>query len=59
MVSDLAHHVPSGYRGPFIASFHNAIKDVIPQIVVLLQDKDNSVQIAGSNAIGELANHRE
>jgi HEAT repeat protein len=40
-----------------LATFHDVIRGAVPQIVDLLKDKDLSIQSAGANAIGKLAEH--
>ena len=41
--------------GPFLATFHDAIKIAVPLIIKSLGDSDSHVRLAGAKAIGKLA----
>lgn len=41
----------------FLAVFHDAIRGIFPDIVMLLKDNNENVQLGGICAIGKLAEH--
>ena len=47
-------HLPLQGWGTFLATFHHAIGDAVPQIIKLLKDSSSAVQLAGVDTIMRL-----
>jgi hypothetical protein len=57
MVSVYAYDTVWLCQGLFLAPFHDAIKDFVPEIVKLLNDPDRRVRFASARAISKLVVH--